>query len=100
MKWKCKDGRVLDIKDMETDHIQNVINMLRRKNVVTENEYLDCLAYACSGSTPDGAAMAAEAEVDRMKQWKGLELLGDELDQRRNVELRGGPVVSSTERPA
>lgn len=83
MKWKCKDGRIIDIKDIETDHLRNIINMLRRKGVVTPDEYLSCLAYACSGDTPDGAAMAAEAEVDRMKPWAKLELLEAELGRRK-----------------
>ena len=89
MKWKCKDGRELDIKDMETNHLKNAIAMLRRKGVVTTDEYLSCLAYACSGDTPDGAAMAAEAEVDRMKPWKGLEVMEVELQSRANARLTG-----------
>lgn len=30
-KWKTKDGTVLNIKDMETSHILNCINLLERK---------------------------------------------------------------------
>lgn len=25
MQWKCKDGRVIDIEDMETSHLQNKV---------------------------------------------------------------------------
>lgn len=88
MKWKCKDGRVLEVSEMGTDHLKNTIAMLRRNGVVTPDEFLSCLAYACSGDTPDGAAMAAEAEVDGMKQWNGLEVLEDELARRLTLEVR------------
>jgi len=87
MKWKCKDGREIDIKDMEASHLKNAIAMLRRKGVVTTDEFLSCLAYACSGDTPDGAAMAAETEVDRMKPWKGLNIMEDELARRPQGEV-------------
>ena len=42
MQWACKDGRVIDIEDMETSHLQNTINMLRRKGFVTAKEYHNC----------------------------------------------------------
>lgn len=82
MKWKCKDGRELEISDMDTAHLINAIAMLRRNYVVTPNEYLDCLGYACSSDTPDGAAMAAENELSTMKPWKGLALMEAELATR------------------
>ena len=28
--WKCKDGRVLDIREMDDKHLVNVISMLKR----------------------------------------------------------------------
>lgn len=79
MKWKCKDGRELELADMSTDHLKNVITMLRSKGTVTPNEYLSCLAYACSSNTGEYAAMAAEQELDDMQPWIGLELLENEL---------------------
>ncbi len=32
MKWKTQTGKVLDIKNMEINHIKNCIAMLERKN--------------------------------------------------------------------
>lgn len=29
--WKTKNGRILSVRDMSTDHIRNTMNMLRRK---------------------------------------------------------------------
>jgi len=81
-KWKCRDGRVLDIKDMETRHLRNTIAMLRRNGVVTTDEYMSCLAYACSSDTPDGAAMCAESEVASMRPWTGLKIMEEELERR------------------
>lgn len=94
MKWKCKDGRELDIKDMETSHLKNAVAMLRRKGVVTPDEYFSCLAYACSGDTPDGAAMAAEAEADGMKPWADLEVMEHELSSRANAKITGAGTAS------
>lgn len=80
MLWKCKDGRIIHIKDMSTKHLRNAIAMLRRHGVVTTDEHLSCLAYACSANTPDGAAMAAEHELDAMRPWSGLALMEEELN--------------------
>lgn len=37
--WKTKDGTVLNIRDMETSHIINCINMLRRTIASRPDEY-------------------------------------------------------------
>lgn len=36
MKWKCKDGRLIDLKDMSTQHLENSVAMLRRKLLVIQ----------------------------------------------------------------
>ena len=83
MKWKRKDGRLIDIKDMGTAHLNNAVVMLRLKGFVTDDEFLSCLAYACAGDTPDGAASAAEGELANMKVWHGLADMEAELANRR-----------------
>ena len=84
LKWRCKDGRMLDIKDMTTAHLKNTIAMLRRNNVVTPDEFFNCAAYACSSTSGEYAAMAAEQELMLMKPWHGLELMEAELARRGN----------------
>lgn len=68
---------------METSHLKNAVAMLRRAGAVTTDEYLSCLTYARSGDTPDGAAMAAEAEADSMRPCEVLAVLERELESRR-----------------
>ena len=67
--WKCKDGRVIPIASMSDQHLDNAIKMLQRKGLI-EIPDLDAVfsvgAYAYSGDTPDGAAMAAEQEFQYM----------------------------------
>jgi hypothetical protein len=86
MKWKCKDGREIELRDMETGHLKNAIAMLRRQNVVTEDEFLSCAAYACSSSSGEYAAMAAENEMMNMRPWKGLKMMEAELGRREHKQ--------------
>lgn len=45
-QWRCKNGSVVDVKDMTTSHLVHAINMLedylKEKKVVEEN-YLDAV---------------------------------------------------------
>lgn len=78
--WKCKDGRLLRIKDMETDHIRNAEAMLRRAGWCSVREFDDawlgaacCLGemssyyaeQAASAMLPHSALDAFEAELAR-----------------------------------
>lgn len=63
MKWKTKDGREIEVKDMETSHIKNTLKMLEKNGFIAAST-LD-FYLGCSGpSGGDGAQMAFERECD------------------------------------
>ena len=37
--WRCKDGRVMNVTEMETSHIQNCIKMLERHDSPFKKSY-------------------------------------------------------------
>lgn len=81
--WKTLDGREIPFNKLETDHLENIVAMIRRQGFVTPDEFFSMLAYVCSSDTPDGAAMAAESEV--ANKWPS-EILADleaELNARK-----------------
>ena len=56
MKWKTKDGRKIPIKDLDDEHLVNIIRMLRRK----KSEFLSILY-----SFPATPYSYAEEDIDR-----------------------------------
>ena len=42
-KWECKDGTILDIKDMSTSHISNCIRMIKVRKMKWRAEWLEPL---------------------------------------------------------
>ena len=66
MKWKTKDGRILDIKDMDDDHLMNAARLLLRKAASSYRETL--LPYFSGQPNGDGAQMAYEAELDTLTE--------------------------------
>lgn len=87
MKWKCQDGRVVDIADMTTRQLKNAVAMLRRKGCVTKEEYFSLLAVVCSGDTPDGVAYATDGVLMTRSIHPALELMEMELARRpRRIE--------------
>jgi len=85
--WRCKDGRVLLIQDMETSHLTNTVAMLRRKGYVSEQEAVDAPRPMSFGG--EYAQMFADAQFDvEMNDWLrqkihlGLGHLERELAQR------------------
>ena len=61
-KWKCKDGRKIAVKDMDTDHIQSALTMLKKHGYVSANTFN--FYMTCTPPTADGALMAFERELD------------------------------------
>lgn len=83
MKWRCKDGRSIELSDMETSHLHNTVNMLRRKGFVTPEDFDACARYAYSPMSGDYAAMAAEQELLRSHPSRQLAQLEAELAERK-----------------
>lgn len=38
--WRCKDGRVMNVTEMEISHIQNCIKMLERNDSPSKEPYI------------------------------------------------------------
>jgi len=82
--WKTKDGRILYIKDMSTDHIRNCINMLENKGFVSYRT-LSIYLNANTNMMSDGALMAFDYELEQISKRpvsKSLDWLRDEFKQR------------------
>lgn len=84
LRWKTKDGRILTPKQMETDHIKNCLQMLRKKGYVSESEFIDSLgsAYSLQG---EYAQMYAENEIASMKPTRMIDEFEEELEQRKRL---------------
>jgi hypothetical protein len=62
--WTTKDGRVLEIKDMTTEHIENTINLLKRCGFVSKSTLLFYLTDP--GPSGEMASYAFEREQDKV----------------------------------
>jgi len=80
-EWKCQDGRVLKIAEMDDGHLRNTIRMLRRKGYCTTTEFANCAAYANAANNVY-AALAAEHDLDQMRSAIQLDNLIAEADRR------------------
>ena len=58
--WECKDGRVMRIVDMSTDHILNSMRMLERMH----QEMICSIGFPCFQG--EMAQMYAEQEFDQL----------------------------------
>ncbi len=80
--WVTRDGRVLLMSEMETDHLRNTIAMLRRKGYCTLAEF-DEAWMSMSLLRGEYALMAAEESVAMMHPSRVLEQLEAELARRK-----------------
>lgn len=83
--WKCRDGRVLEIKKMDTDHLRNTIAMLRSNGFVTSSEF-DGMMRSHNSLSGEFAQMAAEREIAGARYTPALEHLEDELRKREHLK--------------
>jgi hypothetical protein len=65
--WTTLEGKVLNIVDMTTNHIENCIRMMQRNVPIyryrLETRMLNYIAYA-----PEGAADCCESEMDQLEE--------------------------------
>lgn len=81
MKWKCKDGRVLSVSEMDTDHIKSAMAMLRRNQYVSAREFADAVC-STAGIGGEMASYYAEQEIAGMKPTQMLDEMEAELEKR------------------
>lgn len=81
MKWRCKDGRVLSVSEMGTDHIKSAMVVLRRNRYVSRRDFADAV---CSMASIGGemASYYAEQELAGMKPTQMLDEMEAELEKR------------------
>ena len=84
--WTTRDGRVIKVDDLETDHLANIVAMLKRKGFCSYDEFMSAAAgvHCLQG---EYAQMAAEEAVAGMKPSRMFERLERELRHRRRNGL-------------
>lgn len=93
--WTTKDGKKLRISDMESSHIANCINMLKRNNYtkikhrILRKRWKTLLFYlTCTPPTAEMAEMAFEQEFDYWNQnWNVLTEYNPDYINRKLPEL-------------
>lgn len=76
--WKTSNGRLIKVSEMEDTHLVNTIKLLRRN---AQKLILQELAQMANyiNNAPDGAAMAAMSEADRIIEMTDDEYLSHRL---------------------
>ncbi|MFA5397711.1 MAG: hypothetical protein WC346_17005 [Methanogenium sp.] len=59
--WRKKDGTMIPVAQMDTDHIINTLRMLQRNGYSKYNQNTSCFSTA---DLPDGAAMCLERSME------------------------------------
>ena len=89
MKWKTRDGRVLDVSEMDDQHLINTYNMVGRIFYAYDSELRACLSLSFNGEM---AQMAQEAEADRLykktSHYSALRLGFLEEIRKRRLKLK------------
>ena len=64
MKWKTKEGKLIEVKDMSTSHIKNSLAMLKRKGFIAQSTLKSYLF--CPSPRGDMAQYCFDQEFDRI----------------------------------
>ena len=85
--WVTRDGKELHVTKMDTSHVKNALNMLKRNGSVGPSD----IEFLLTCGMPNGemAQMAVEQEMDRVFEmdidpW--VDILRDELKRRGQNE--------------
>jgi DNA topoisomerase IB len=81
--WKRKDGTLIDVKEMETSHIENCLAMLKKRNYVSKATFEFYLT--CSGPDGEMAQWAFEQEQEEILSKypsKWIDIFEEELKRR------------------
>jgi hypothetical protein len=81
MKWKTKDGREIDLTDLEDAHLINIVKMLKRGGFVHSDTAMSCLSYA-STTSAEMASYYAEQAFDEMHFCNETDMVFNELEKR------------------
>lgn len=82
--WKTRDGRVIPITEMETEHIRNVVEMIRKVGAISVHEA--ALMFAAPPPHGERAYDAWEEELMNLKVSRYLDPLLIELRRREIKE--------------
>jgi hypothetical protein len=88
-QWKTKAGNLIPINELEDDHLESIIKMIRRKGGLPVGEFFRLLA-APLYSMGDYAAMAVEMEQAQSFPSKWLDVLEDESNRRKPAGDKDG----------
>jgi hypothetical protein len=82
-EWITRDGRILRVKDMDNNHIQNCINLLKRKIAEWANGSLD-------------SKRIVQAQVDSWSVW--IDRFEAELEKRLGTRVSTpAPIIDTNE---
>ena len=81
MKWRTKDGRVLDVEEMETDHLKSCIKLMRSAGFMSMSEFWAYLKVPW-GNMGECAEMAVEQEMRAAKPTFAIDKMEEELERR------------------
>lgn len=79
--WITHDKRVIEIENMDGDHLRNIHAMLKRAGWCHTHDFFSALSFL-AGSCGDGARDALEGSLETAKFSKVTDAIFDEFENR------------------